>query len=75
MFLELGPHRSLAQLGRRAFGPGSGVWVSSLERGRDDWDVLLDSAGALWVAGVDLDWRAVAADLANRASRGERLAV
>ena len=56
-FLEIGPTPTLLALGRRVAGDGSAAWVPSLQRGRDDWDVMLRAAGELSVRGVDLDWQ------------------
>jgi acyl transferase domain-containing protein/NADPH:quinone reductase-like Zn-dependent oxidoreductase/NADP-dependent 3-hydroxy acid dehydrogenase YdfG len=58
VFLEIGPHPTLIGMGRRALAQEEGLaWLPSLERGRDDWRVLLGTAGALFTHGVGLDWK------------------
>ncbi|WP_158300866.1 non-ribosomal peptide synthetase/type I polyketide synthase [Chromobacterium sp. ATCC 53434] len=56
LFLELGPRPTLSALGRGAGGELDVSWLSSLDGAGNDWQAMLDSAGALHNAGVDLDW-------------------
>jgi acyl transferase domain-containing protein/NADPH:quinone reductase-like Zn-dependent oxidoreductase/NAD(P)-dependent dehydrogenase (short-subunit alcohol dehydrogenase family) len=61
--LEIGPHPTLLSL----FGAGSPEGpklIGSLRKGRDDWEQVLESASALFLAGAEIDWRG--------AARGER---
>ena len=53
-FLEIGPSPTLVGLGRRS-PSGDGAWLPSLRRGRGDWEQLLESLGALYVRGVEVD--------------------
>ncbi len=57
-FLEIGPHPALMAAGRAALPPAA-AWLPSLRRGQSDWTTLLDTLGALWVAGAPVDWPAV----------------
>ena len=64
--VEIGPHPTLlafarADLGRG--GPGRPVpaLVPSLRKGRDDCEQMLEALGALYLAGVAIDWRGVQA--------------
>lgn len=57
LFLELGPDATLIGMGRRCLPVGgSCVWLSSLKRGRGDWQTILDSLAALYVRGIDVNW-------------------
>jgi amino acid adenylation domain-containing protein len=56
VFLEIGPSRTLTALGARA--AGDSIWLPSLQQGRDDWAVMLDSVAALYTRGVSPDWTA-----------------
>jgi acyl transferase domain-containing protein/SAM-dependent methyltransferase len=55
ILVEVGPHPSLIGIARQ-FLPEGILTVPSLRRGQDDWDTLLGSLGALYVAGVNVDW-------------------
>jgi len=57
IFLEVGPHPTLVGLAMRG-DAGSGVkGTASLRRGRSDWQQMLTALGALYVAGVPVEWR------------------
>src|SRR5690554_2398294 len=67
-FVEVGPHPVLTALGRQI--SREGCWLSTLQRGRDDWDSLTESLGTLYRQGHVLAWqhldegeRVVAVDL------------
>ncbi len=55
-FIEVGPAPVLLSMGRRCLPDSKAVWLPSLRPGQDDWKVLLDSLGKLYVQGVDLQW-------------------
>jgi acyl transferase domain-containing protein len=61
--LEIGPHPTLlafAQANFEAFGAGATPQlVGSLRKGRDDLEQMSEALGALYLAGVAIDWRAV----------------
>lgn len=55
-YLEVGPGPTLLGMGRRCVTGGEAGWFPSLRPGRDDWQQMLESLGALWVKGVEVDW-------------------
>lgn len=55
VWLEVGPHPSLLAMGRRCVPAGKALWVASLRKGADDWDVLVSSVANLFVHGVPLN--------------------
>ena len=57
VFLEIGSGRTLLALGRKCLGESSARWLSSIRKGRDDWEEMLRSLSALYVAGIAIDWR------------------
>ncbi|WP_434380751.1 SDR family NAD(P)-dependent oxidoreductase [Melittangium boletus] len=58
VFVEVGPHATLLGLGRASLGDGPG-WLSSLRKGKDDLEQMLDVLGHLSVRGLALDWKKV----------------
>jgi acyl transferase domain-containing protein/acyl carrier protein len=56
VFLEIGPSPTLLGMGRRCLPEDAGLWLASLRQGRDDWQILLESLGALYVRGAAVDW-------------------
>lgn len=56
VFVEIGPHPVLLGMGPQCLPAGTGVWLPSLRRGQDDWQLLLQSLGSLSVRGVTVDW-------------------
>ena len=65
LFLEIGPHPTLATLGEQ-IADGAGVWTSSLHRERPARTQMLQAAAGLWAHGAALDWQAVHAASAAR---------
>ncbi|HEX7182276.1 MAG TPA: SDR family NAD(P)-dependent oxidoreductase [Thermoanaerobaculia bacterium] len=57
VFVEIGPGTTLLGMGAKLRKDGSGVWLPSLRRGRDDWEQILRSLGALFVRGAAVDWQ------------------
>jgi len=61
-FLELGPQGTLLGLGQLCLESGQPHqreprWLSSLQRQRSDWEVLLSSLAELYVSGQPIDWK------------------
>ncbi len=56
VFVEIGPNPSLLSSARRAVPEEGSLWLPSLRKGWDDWTQMLDSLGALYTAGVSVDW-------------------
>ncbi len=57
VFIEPGPHPVMLGMGRRCLPDVDGLWVPSLKREQDDWQMMLNSLGTLYVNGVEVDWR------------------
>ncbi|HVT58600.1 MAG TPA: type I polyketide synthase [Thermoanaerobaculia bacterium] len=58
VFVEIGPHPVLCGMGRRILPEADTLWLPSLRNGRPAWAQIAESAGALSLAGVELDWQA-----------------
>jgi amino acid adenylation domain-containing protein len=56
VFLEIGPQPVLVGMGKRCLPGEELTWLPSLRKQHDDWQVLLDSVGALYVRGRALNW-------------------
>lgn len=64
IFVEIGPHPSLISMGKRCLPQidrekleQERLWVPSLHRDKEDWQVLVDSLGLLYVTGQEIDWQ------------------
>ncbi len=60
ILLEVGPGNTLTTLAKLTLGKDAARAVSSLAHPREkrpDDEAVLESAGRLWLAGADLDWR------------------
>ncbi|MEE1757449.1 type I polyketide synthase [Streptomyces sp. SP18CS02] len=64
-FLELGPDGVLAAMGQESSG-GDAVFVATMGRDEPEERSLGAALGALYVRGVEVDWRAVLADGGGR---------
>jgi epothilone polyketide synthase D len=64
--LEIGPAPVLCGLGAAADPAATVFWLPSLRPGRHDTEVMLDSLARLWLAGVDVDWKAFEAPWPRR---------
>jgi acyl transferase domain-containing protein len=58
VFLEVGPHPALIPLGPQCVAEEA-TWLATLRRGEDDWTCVLQTLGALYARGVDVDWSAI----------------
>ena len=56
VFVEIGPKPTLLGMGRKCLLEEVGVWLPSLRPGQEDWRVLLQSLGQLYVRGAEVDW-------------------
>ena len=68
LFVEIGPKPTLMSMGQQCW-PGEAQpasWLPSLREGRDDWQQMLDSLGALYVQGVNVDWAGFDKDYSRR---------
>ncbi len=57
-FVEVGPSPTLLGLGRNALPDSNAAWLPTLRAQRGDWQQILESLGALFVQGADIDWAA-----------------
>jgi amino acid adenylation domain-containing protein/non-ribosomal peptide synthase protein (TIGR01720 family) len=57
--IEVGPQVVLSTLARESDGHERASFLPSLMRGRDDWQVLLESLGELYVRGAEVDLAAL----------------
>lgn len=55
--LEVGPTTSLLGMARRVLPELRTLWLPSLRKGQDDWQVLLGSLSKLYVLGAKVDWK------------------
>jgi acyl transferase domain-containing protein len=62
VFLEIGPHPTLIGMAEPCLPPGTGAWLPSLRKGRDDRRQILESLGALYNRRVEVNWATVDAD-------------
>jgi acyl transferase domain-containing protein/acyl carrier protein len=56
LVVEVGPNATLMGIGGRSLPEGSALWLPSLRKGKDDWEVLLGTLGTLFARGVSVDW-------------------
>ncbi|WP_044241708.1 type I polyketide synthase [Chondromyces apiculatus] len=65
-FLEIGPQPTLLKMSRRCLDDASIAWLSSASKGKGAWESLLESLGALYVAGAKVDWSGFDRDYRRR---------
>lgn len=65
LFIEIGSHPILTRLGQKTLANPDYLWLSSLQRGQDDWQILLQSVAKLAVSGVNIDWNGYDKDYAR----------
>ena len=56
IFLEVGPHPSLLAMTQQTLPDDGNLLLTSLRRGKDDWNELLTSLADLYVHGVPVDF-------------------
>ncbi|AFZ22409.1 polyketide synthase family protein [Cylindrospermum stagnale PCC 7417] len=66
VFLECGSKPILLGTGRQCLPEGFGTWLPSLYPGKNDWQVLLQSLGQLYVGGAKVDWAGFDKDYLRR---------
>ena len=57
-FLEIGPKPVLLGMASQLSGLTGARWLPSLRPPGGDWNAIIDSLCALYLAGVDIDWKA-----------------
>lgn len=58
-FVEIGPGSTLLGMARQVLPDLAATWVPSLSRQKPDWQVIVESLQALYVAGAAIDWEEV----------------
>jgi acyl transferase domain-containing protein/acyl carrier protein len=58
-FIEIGPGSALLSFGRQMLPDAGHLWLSSLDKRRDDCAAVTESLRQLYLAGIPLDWQAV----------------
>ena len=58
ILLEIGPNPTLSSMGKRCVPADGSVWLPALKKGGDDWRQTLESLGALYARGAEIDWAA-----------------
>nr|UUL70763.1 Malonyl CoA-acyl carrier protein transacylase [Vitiosangium cumulatum] len=66
LFVEIGPSPILMGLGQRILPEGVVTFLPSLQKNRDDWSPMLESLGALYVRGANVDWEGFDRDYSRR---------
>jgi acyl transferase domain-containing protein len=56
VMLEVGPAPILTGMGQECLGREGRQWLSSLRKGKDEWQQISAGLQALYVAGVEIDW-------------------
>lgn len=56
LFIELGPHGVVSGMIRAIFEVSKTIAIPTMQRGRDDWNVLGEACAALYRAGADISW-------------------
>lgn len=65
-FIEVGPHPALSAIGASTIRDADVRWLASMRRGRSAWLQLMDTTGALWQHGEELDAAAFAREHGGR---------
>jgi acyl transferase domain-containing protein len=55
-FVELGPGSTLVGMGRSCIKNNDKHWLTSLNKGRDDWPQMLKSLSTLYASGTEVNW-------------------
>jgi acyl transferase domain-containing protein/acyl carrier protein len=66
VFFEIGPRPTLSAMARRCLPDDTGLWLSSLDKDKDDWEQMLNSLGAWYAHGGDVNVQAFDADYRPR---------
>ncbi|QWR78733.1 type I polyketide synthase [Candidatus Magnetomonas plexicatena] len=57
VFVELGPGSVLLSMGKRNIDDKATAWLPSLRANQNEWRQMLKSVGALYVCGMDINWK------------------
>ncbi|MGE5411922.1 MAG: SDR family NAD(P)-dependent oxidoreductase, partial [Clostridiales bacterium] len=56
IFLEVGPHATLIGMGQNCLPDSKALWISSLRKGKNNWQTMIESLAKLYLEGIDIDW-------------------
>jgi acyl transferase domain-containing protein/acyl carrier protein len=56
LFVEIGPHSVLLEMGKQCLPKEIGIWLPSLHKGKSDWQQILHTLGKLYIHGVEINW-------------------
>ncbi len=57
VFLEIGPHPVLTGMGQGCLPDSKALWLPSLRRKRNDWEIILQSLANLYTFGYKINWK------------------
>jgi len=66
VFLEVGPNPVLLGLARNCLPDDGRLWLPSLRKRRDEWNLLLRSLGEMFLHGVEVDFKGFDRDYPRR---------
>ncbi|HET9914273.1 MAG TPA: acyltransferase domain-containing protein, partial [Anaerolineales bacterium] len=69
IFLEIGSHPTLLNMGRNCLPDGFGLWLPSLRKDQGNWVQLLSSVAALHLYGAEVNWAGFEQDYLERGNR------
>ena len=58
IFLEIGPRPTLSVMGHQCLPQYPCLWLSSLQKDQEDWQILLTSLGQLYLQRIAINWLA-----------------
>ena len=67
--VEMGPQPVLIGMGKQCVAPDAVNWVSTLRRGREDWEELMGAVSRLYLQGIRIDWEGFDRDYPRRRLR------
>jgi acyl transferase domain-containing protein len=56
-FIEIGPAPVLLGMGKRCLPESKVTWLPSLRQNQDEWQIILESLGNLYIQGADINWK------------------
>jgi len=66
VYLEIGPTETLTKIGKTCLARKEGVWISSFQKAKQEWEAVMEAAARLHLAGADLDWEGFDRDYLRR---------
>ena len=66
LLIEIGPQPTLLAFASAVHGSDGPRRIATLRKGAADWEHVLDAVSSVWLAGAQVDWRAVGAGSGGR---------